>query len=159
RFAQHLTPDPGGSALTSGLGGRPSGFDGSTSAQIWAAHIWAYGPLYALSAFKPRPWLELGLSRTAQWCGEGRPCDLETFGRLLVGRDNRSDTLRESEEPGNQMAGYDVRVRSPWRTVPAAFYGQLIGEDEAGGAAQQVPRIAGRRGLGGRTVGLLAAAH
>jgi len=50
RFAQHITPDPGGSALTSGLGGRPSGFDGSTSAHIWAAHIWAYGPLYALSA-------------------------------------------------------------------------------------------------------------
>src|SRR5690606_24415995 len=41
RFAQHITPDPGGSALTSGLGGRPSGFDGSTSAHIWAAHIWA----------------------------------------------------------------------------------------------------------------------
>src|SRR5690606_34802538 len=36
RFAQHITPDPGGSALTSGLGGRPSRLDGSTSAHIWA---------------------------------------------------------------------------------------------------------------------------
>src|SRR5690606_2782624 len=44
RLAQHFTPAPGGSALTSGRGGRPSGFDGSTSAHIWAAHIWAYGP-------------------------------------------------------------------------------------------------------------------
>src|SRR5690606_34512097 len=55
RFAQQITTDPGGSALTSGLGGRPSGLDGSTSAHIWAAHIWAYGPLYALSAPKPHP--------------------------------------------------------------------------------------------------------
>ena len=30
RFAQQITPDPGGSALTSGLGGRPSRLDGST---------------------------------------------------------------------------------------------------------------------------------
>src|SRR5690606_23196431 len=36
RFAQQITPDPGGSALTSGLGGRPSGLDGSTSAHIRA---------------------------------------------------------------------------------------------------------------------------
>src|SRR5690606_29362326 len=75
RFAQHITPDPGGSALTSGLGGRPSGFDGSTSAHIWAAHIWAYGPLYALSALgalspenlaKPRPKPPFDLTGTWQ---------------------------------------------------------------------------------------------
>jgi hypothetical protein len=31
------------------------------------------------------------------------------------------------------MAGYDVRLRSPWKKVPVALYGQLIGEDEANG--------------------------
>lgn len=83
--------------------------------------------------FKPRPWLEFGLSRTAQWCGDGRPCDLGTFGKLLIGRDNRDASLGENDEPGNQMAGYDFRLRSPWRALPAAFYAQFIGEDEAGG--------------------------
>ena len=38
-----------------------------------------------------------------------------------------------AEEPGNQLAGYDMRVRSPWKALPVAFYTQWIGEDEAGG--------------------------
>lgn len=83
--------------------------------------------------FRPRPWLELALTRTAQWCGDGRPCSLGTFGDLLIGRDNRSDSLTVNQEPGNQLAGYDVRLRSPWRALPLAVYGQFIGEDEAGG--------------------------
>ncbi len=83
--------------------------------------------------FKPQPWLELGLSRTAQWCGEGRPCDLDTFLDLLVGRDNPGDSQTVAAEPGNQMAGYDFRLRSPWVAAPVAIYGQFIGEDEAGG--------------------------
>jgi hypothetical protein len=83
--------------------------------------------------FKPRPWLELGLSRTAQWCGEGRPCDLDAFLDLLVGRDNPGDSQTAAAEPGNQMAGYDFRLRSPWAAAPVALYGQFIGEDEAGG--------------------------
>jgi hypothetical protein len=82
---------------------------------------------------KPSHWLELGLSRTAQWCGEGRPCDASTFRDLLLGRDNREPTSSPSTEPGNQMAGYDLRVSSPWRALPVALYGQFIGEDEAGG--------------------------
>jgi hypothetical protein len=83
--------------------------------------------------FRPRSWLEFGLSRTAQWCGEDRPCDLDTFGDLLLGRDNRSASLPVGSEPGNQMAGYDARIRSPWQRIPVALYVQLIGEDEAGG--------------------------
>lgn len=82
---------------------------------------------------KPRPWFEVGLSRTAQFCGEGRDCDLGTFWDMLRGRDNTDSSLSPEEQPGNQMAGYDLRLRSPWRTVPVAVYGQFIGEDEAGG--------------------------
>jgi hypothetical protein len=94
-------------------------------------------------AFRPSHWLEVGLSRTAQWCGEGRPCDLETLGNLLLGRDNRDASLPADREPGNQLAGYDLRLRSPWQPLPAALYVQLIGEDEAGGLPSKLMGLAG----------------
>ncbi|MFP6829356.1 MAG: capsule assembly Wzi family protein, partial [Gammaproteobacteria bacterium] len=54
--------------------------------------------------FKPLPNLEIGLSRTAQWCGEGRPCDFSTFIDLLTGiRDNPDPSEEPSDEPGNQL--------------------------------------------------------
>jgi hypothetical protein len=83
--------------------------------------------------FKPRPWLEFGLTRTAQFCGGDRECDWGTFVDMLLGRDNQLDDGSSDGQPGNQMAGYDMRLRSPWRAVPLAFYTQWIGEDEAGG--------------------------
>lgn len=84
--------------------------------------------------FKPRPWLEFGLTRTAQWCGGDRPCDWGTFVDMVLGHDNQTTNGGVSEEqPGNQMAGYDMRLRSPWRGLPLVFYSQWIGEDEAGG--------------------------
>ena len=82
--------------------------------------------------FRPLPSLEIGLTRTAQWCGEDRPCDLDTFVNLLLGRDNRGDEgIGTGNEPGNQLAGVDIRWSVPDR--PFALYGQFIGEDEAGG--------------------------
>jgi hypothetical protein len=84
--------------------------------------------------FRPIPSLEIGLSRTAQWCGEGRPCDAGTFGDLLLGRDNRGDDdLDAFTEPGNQLAGIDFRWAPTLFGSPVALYGQFIGEDEAGG--------------------------
>jgi hypothetical protein len=84
--------------------------------------------------FKPRPWLEFGLTRTAQWCGGDRPCDWSTFVDMVFGNDNQEEGGAVTEEqPGNQMAGYDMRLRSPWKALPVAFYTQWIGEDEAGG--------------------------
>jgi hypothetical protein len=84
--------------------------------------------------FKPRPWLEFGLTRTAQWCGGDRQCGWKTFTDLLVGRDNQiSEDGGADGQPGNQMAGYDARIRSPWRQLPLVAYTQWIGEDEAGG--------------------------
>jgi hypothetical protein len=84
--------------------------------------------------FRPLPSLELGLSRTAQWCGEDRPCDLDTFAKLLTGRDNLGGGgIDRDNEPGNQLAGVDFRWAFRTLDLPVAAYGQFVGEDEAGG--------------------------
>lgn len=84
--------------------------------------------------FRPIDSLEIGVSRTAQWCGDARPCDGGTFLDLLLGKDNVGDAgIGEENEPGNQMAGFDVRWTNRWFGAPVALYGQMIGEDEAGG--------------------------
>jgi hypothetical protein len=84
--------------------------------------------------FKPRPWLEFAISRTAQWCGGDRSCDWDSFTDMVFGNDNQTaGGAVSADQPGNQMAGYDMRVRSPSRALPLAFYTQWIGEDEAGG--------------------------
>ncbi len=77
--------------------------------------------------FKPLKQLEIGLSRSAQWCGESRPCGAHDFWELLIGHDNNQPL---NQQPGNQLAGYDVRWASS--KLPVALYGQAIGEDEAG---------------------------
>jgi hypothetical protein len=85
-------------------------------------------------SFKPAPIFEFGMSRTAQFCGQGRRCDLETFGRMLIGDDNRGMRGLPDDpnaEPGNQMAGFDMRVVSPFKAVPLALYAQEIGEDNS----------------------------
>lgn len=78
---------------------------------------------------RPLPSLQIAVSRTAQWCGEGRPCDLSTFGDLLAGNDNDQPL---DEQPGNQLAGFDLRWSWPGGGIPVAIYAQAIGEDEAG---------------------------
>lgn len=100
-------------------------------------------------SFRPIPSLEVGLSRTAQWCGDGRPCNLETFGDLLIGRDNvGEDNVDRSNEPGNQLAGFDARWAVRIGGVPTAFYGQFIGEDEAGGLPSRYLGQIGVEGTG-----------
>lgn len=97
--------------------------------------------LGARVSFKPLPQLEIGLSRTAQWCGEGRSCNFDIFTDLLLGRDNDQ---APTEQPGNQLAGYDLRWA--FQSIPLALYGQMIGEDEAGGLPSKF------LGLGGAEV-------
>ena len=83
-------------------------------------------------SFKPINGLEIGLSRTAQWCGDGRPCDFSTFSNLLVGKDNRGVNVAAENEPGNQLAGIDIRWALP-RQIPVALYLQWVGEDGRNG--------------------------
>ncbi len=83
-------------------------------------------------SIRPVKGLEIGLSRTAQWCGDDRPCRLETFGDLLLGRDNRGVNVDAEDEPGNQLGGIDIRWSLPGG-VPVTAYMQWIGEDGRGG--------------------------
>jgi len=76
----------------------------------------------------PLPGLEIGVSRTAQWCGDGRPCDLSTFVDVILGHDNKGVNVAPEDEPGNQLAGFDMRWSLP-RDIPAVLYMQWIGED------------------------------
>ncbi|NND65427.1 MAG: capsule assembly Wzi family protein [Gammaproteobacteria bacterium] len=83
---------------------------------------------------KPLQSLELGVTRTAQWGGEGRPQDLDSFFDLLIGRGNTGDdNITVENEPGNQLAGFDLRWSQPIGQQTLAAYSQWIGEDEAGG--------------------------
>lgn len=76
-------------------------------------------------AFRPLRDLELGGSRTAQWC-RVRVCGLHAFGDVLLGKDNGGVNIQTSSEPGNQEIGWDLRWRlGAW---PAAFYYQENGE-------------------------------
>jgi hypothetical protein len=85
-------------------------------------------------SFRPVPSLEIGLSRSAQWCGDDRPCGFDTFMDLFFGKDNVGDAGTTPEnEPGNQLGGFDIRWSNMWFGQPSAFYAQAIGEDEAGG--------------------------
>ena len=85
-------------------------------------------------SFRPLSTLEIGLSRTAQWCGDGRPCGLSTFADLVLGNDNRGGGgIDLSNEPGNQLGGFDVRWTPGFLRHRVGIYAQAIGEDEAGG--------------------------
>jgi hypothetical protein len=84
-------------------------------------------------SFKPAPIFEFGLSRSAQFCGKGRRCGLKTLGRVLIGQDNAGIRGLDDpdKEPGNQMAGFDARIVSPFKPLPVAVHAQLIGEDNS----------------------------
>jgi hypothetical protein len=81
---------------------------------------------------QPGEGLQIGLSRTLQWGGSGRDQSLTSLVRALLGQDNVGyNGVTTSNEPGNQLGGFD------WRWVLGeqrqfSIYGQVVGEDEAG---------------------------
>jgi hypothetical protein len=83
--------------------------------------------------FKPFKNLEIGLSRLAQWGGEGRSQSLSTFWNIFIGRTNCGiDDLvcdEENPNPANQQAGYDFRYSIDWFEAPVGIYFQKFAED------------------------------
>jgi len=63
-------------------------------------------------SFQPTPYFEIGLNRGLMLCGSGRPCDWKTIGRALIGFGD-FDNTGTADEPGNQLAGFDMSYRRP----------------------------------------------
>ena len=75
--------------------------------------------------------LEIGLFRMMQLGGDGRPEGFSTWVDAFLSQDNvgaNTGNNNRSLEPGNQLAGLDIRWK-PW-DAPFALYGQMVGEDE-----------------------------
>jgi hypothetical protein len=75
--------------------------------------------------------LEIGFFRMIQLGGDGQPEGLSTWIDAFLSQDNYGANTGKndlSKEPGNQLAGIDLR----WRVLdaPLAIYGQVVGEDE-----------------------------
>jgi hypothetical protein len=99
--------------------------------------------------FRPIKNLEIGLSRTAQLCGEGRSCDFDTWVNMLFGKDNAGDNVDPEDEPGNQLGGFDIRWSYGLLGQPFALYTHWIGEDEGGGIPQKYTGQFGAETWGG----------
>lgn len=79
--------------------------------------------------FKPVPYLEIGLQRTAMLGGEGRSKNLSTWWKSFTGRGENESGV----EAGDQRAGFDIKLTIPFKLQPVQLYFEAAGEDEAGG--------------------------
>lgn len=73
--------------------------------------------------------LEIGFFRMMQLGGKGYPSSFSVWVDAFLSQDNfHSHQLGKATEPGNQLAGIDIR----WNVfdAPIALYGQVAGEDE-----------------------------
>ena len=78
-------------------------------------------------AFKPfSSGFELGLGRTAMWCGDGQPCGWDAFWDMFGGR----DPSPTGKDGFNQLSTIDFRWASPAFSAPFALYGQWTAEDQ-----------------------------
>jgi hypothetical protein len=99
-------------------------------------HPWVLGTRFTFRPFAnvkigsvhPFRGLEFAAERTAQWCAEGLPCDLNAFWHVLAGKDSAGVVVSVQDEPGNQLGGYTVRWASPAKWLPVALYYQKTGE-------------------------------
>lgn len=93
-------------------------------------------------AFKPHRRLEIGITRLAQWAGDGRPSGLGTFWDVLLGRDNCGVDIdcSDDQEPGNQQAGIDARLSLPVFGHNVGIYGQLFAEDGSASSTDVVSK-------------------
>jgi hypothetical protein len=105
-------------------------FAGQLESDRFVEHAKLLGARFSV---RPADWLELGASRTAQWGGEGRPQDFSSFVDVVTGNDNTGDGgITRDNEPSNQLAGIDWRASASFDETSYEFYGDVVGDDNAG---------------------------
>lgn len=78
---------------------------------------------------KPAKYLEIGLSKTGMYGGKGRDSDFGAFLDSLVGNKEKNTTSNINKEPGDQRAGFDIKLTYPNKIQPFTLYFEAIGED------------------------------
>ena len=78
--------------------------------------------------FKPSPYVEIGLQRTALLGGEGYSAGLGTWWDSFTGEGEN-----DLNDPGDQRAGCDIKLTLPFEMQPFQIYMDGAGEDESGG--------------------------
>ena len=72
-------------------------------------------------SFKPATWFEFAMSRRRSSAARIASAMSAPFGRMLIGQDNRGmrgASNDPAKEPGNQMAGFEARIVSPFKPLP-----------------------------------------
>lgn len=105
------------------------GFLGSVQYDFFAARM-EKTALYSHHTFvgtrlaaRPKPWLELGLSRVLHYGGDGRSNGLSEFFTNYGGRNHPSDR-------SNTLAGYDLTLTLPFPVQPVQIYWDRAGEGD-----------------------------
>jgi len=80
-------------------------------------------------SLKPINGLDVGFSRILVFGGEGYSENTTTVWNGLIGKDNGQGG---ANEPGDQLGSVDVRYGFALGDQSIGFYGQMMGEDEAG---------------------------
>ncbi|MEZ9199399.1 capsule assembly Wzi family protein [Shewanella sp. 10N.286.54.B9] len=85
-------------------------------------------------SIRPFRQLEIGVSWTTQFCGDGQECSFESAFKSITGqKDCRNEgELGGCTNYGNQMAGYDIRFSDTWYNVPFGLYYERTCEDSKG---------------------------
>ena len=84
--------------------------------------------------FRPLQQLEIALSWSAQWAGDGQPSSASDFIDIVTGEAACIDGTTTCDDElkskiGNQLAGIDIRWSDTLFSQPYAIYASTIGED------------------------------
>ncbi len=99
-------------------------------------------------SFQPAKNLEIGLQRALQLCGKNRPCSIGTWAKAYIGIIN-ADNTGTVNEPGNQIAGWDIRYSQITGPVAWNLYIETVAEDEDNVLIEQYSRTGGFAMQGG----------
>jgi Capsule assembly protein Wzi len=83
--------------------------------------------------FQPLHGLEIGISRTAQFCGQGKPCGLSTFFDMLIAKSNRAINglgTPTPEQINQKKSAQRIATDLRWHIAqsPLSVYWQQYGE-------------------------------